>query len=386
MPNTLTPIIRNLTTAFQRVASERASLAAVAQMDFKAEEAALNQVITIPIAPVVVGAARTPAATFTVAADRTVTNTSITITKDQKYPFHLTGDDYTRMSQNPDFMPASVDQALRAWRNEVHSDLAGLHQTAAGYFSASTPSSGAALGTAGTAPFASDISLITGAEKLLNDSLAPLEGRYLFIHTAAKNNLGNLNQLVKANEAGTTDLLRQGIIGQIAGFNVIWGNDVKLWTPVGTGASYVANGVNAAGSTSLVVKTGTGTVLAGDVINVASGGVSTRYVVQTGIAAPGTLVLTSGLIQATADSDVVTVIAASRRNMAFHREALGLAIRLPKLPPRGDMGEHQVITDPMTGIQVRFSRYVGYGLENWEISSAWGVKTVRPELSKIILG
>lgn len=386
MTNVFTAIIPNLTTAFQRVSQERAPLPRLAQMDFRAEEAALNQTVTVPIAPVITGGDRTAAATFTAGADRTVTSTSITITKDRKFSFHMTGDDFARMVQNPDYIPASYSQALRSWRNEVHSDLAGLHQSAAGYYSASTPSSGAANGTPGTAPFASTINVLTELEKFLNDSLAPLEDRFLFIDTAAKANLGSLGQLIKANEAGSDQLLRQGIVGQLAGFNVTWGNDVKLWSPVGTGAGYVANGVNAAGSTSLVVKTGTGTILAGDVIAVTRGAVVTNYVVATGIAAAGTVVLTSGLISATVDSDAVAVVAASRRNMAFHREALGLAIRLPKLPPEGDAGMHQLITDPETGISVRLSTYKGYGLNNYEISSAWGVKTVRPELLKLLLG
>lgn len=379
--NVFTPILSNLTTTFQRIGRERAPLPKIAMVDFKAEQAALNQAVIIPIAPVVAGADRTPAMIPTVAGDRTVTNTSITITKDRKFPFHMTGDDFLRMAQNPEFIPASVEQALRAWRNEVHGDLAGLHQYAAGYYSASTGSSGAANGTAGTTPFASTIGVLTEAEKFLNDSLAPLDGRYCMIDTAAKQKLGELGQLIKANEAGSDALLREGIIGRLAGFNMIWANDVKLWTPVGTGAGYQLNGAHAAGATTITVDTGAGTILAGDVVTINS----VKYVAATALAA-GSFTITSGLVAAGADNDAVTVNAASRRNMAFHREGLGLAIRLPALPPEGDIGQHQLITDPDTGIAVRFSKYLGYGLNNYELSSAWGVKAVRPELIKLILG
>lgn len=375
-----------MTTAFQRIAMERASLTRLAQTDFRAEEASLNEVVIIPIAPVVTGGNRTPAMIPTLAGDRTVTNTSISITKDRKFPFYMTGDDFARARQNPDFVPASILQAIRACRNEIHSDLAGLHVQAGGWYNTTGGVSGAAYGTAGTTPFGSAIDPAPELKKMLEDSLAPLEDRFLMIDTAAERNIGKLNQLVKVNEAGTPDLLRAGIVGRLSGFNVVVDQDVKLWSPVGTGASYVVNGTNAAGSTSLVVKTGTGTVLAGDAISVVSGGVTTLYVVATGIAAAGTLVLTSGLIQAAADGDVVTVIAASRRNMAFHREALGLAIRLPKLPPEGDAGQHMVITDPQSGLGFRFSTYKGYGANEYELSCAWGVKCVRPELLKILLG
>ena len=380
MANTFTPIIPNMTAAMRTVLAERASLPRMVMTDFKAEQAAVNQSVTVPFAPTVAGADRTPAATFTVAADRTVTNTTISITKDRKFPFHMTGDDFLRMKQNPEFMPLSMAQAMRAWRNEVHSDIAGLHTKAAGYYSASTPSSGASLGTAATTPFASDISLITGAEKLLNDSLAPMEDRFLFIDTAAKANLGGLGQLIKANEAGTSDLLRQGIVGQLAGFNVVWGNDVKLHT-AGTGATYQLNGAHSAGATTITVDTGSGTILAGDVVTINS----VQYVVATALSA-GSFTITSGLLTALADNVAVAVSASSRRNLAFHREAIGLAIRLPRLPDGGDAGEHIEVMDPETGIGCRFSTYKGYGLNNYELSSAWGVAAVRPELMKLILG
>lgn len=386
MANTLTPIIPKVVTAFQRIAMEKASLIAIAQTDFKAEEVALNETITIPIAPVVVGADRTPAMTVTAAADRVVTNTSIVITKDRKFAINFTGDDFARMRQSMDYVPASIMQAIRTCRNEIHSDLAGLHIYAAGWYAATGGVSGAATGTAGTAPFASAIDAAPTLKKFLADSLAPEEGRYLMIDTAAELNLGKLGQLVKVNEAGTDAQLRAGVTGKLSGFNVVVDNDVKLWSPVGTGTGYVANGVNAAGATSLVVKTGSNPILAGDVISVVSGGVTTLYGVTTGIAAAGTLVLSSGLVQATTDGDVVTVIAASRRNMAFHREALGLAIRLPKLPPDGDIGEHAIVTDPISGLAFRLSTYKGYGMNNYELSCAWGVKCVRPELLKLLLG
>lgn len=384
MPNTFTPIIPNLTASMRRVLAERAALPSMVMTDFRADQVALSQSVPVPFAPAVAGADRTPAATFTVAADRTVTSTNITITKDRKFPFHMTGDDFLRMEQNPEFMPLSMAQSLRAWRNEVHADIAGLHAAAAGYYSTATPSSGASLGVAGTTPFASDISLITGAEKLLNDSLAPMEDRFLFIDTAAKANLGNLGQLIKVSEAGSSDLLRQGIIGQLAGFNVVWGNDVKIGATI-AGSGYVTNGTQAVGSTTIAVTTGTGAIPAGTVIAFAADTVN-RYVVATAYAGgAGNVTITSGLVNQIATANALT-LSAGRRNLAFHREAIGLAIRLPRLPDGGDAGEHVEVMDPETGIGCRFSTYKGYGLNNYELSSAWGVAAVRPELLKIVLG
>jgi hypothetical protein len=384
MPNVFTPIIPNMTTAFQSIAQEAAILPAIAQTDFRAQEAALNETVTIPIAPPVAGDNRTPAAIFTVAADRNVTNTTIAITKDRKFPFYLTGDDFARMRQNPEFIPRSFTQALRSWRNEVHSDLAGLHVAAAGYYSTTTPSSGAAVGTAGTTPFGSNIDVIVDLEKLLNDSLAPLDGRVLMVDTAAKAALGKRGELTKANEAGNDRLLREGFVGRLAGFDVAWANDVKLGATI-AGSGYQTNGTQAVGATGIVVQTGTGAIPAGTVVAFAADTVN-RYVVATDyVGGAGTLTLTSGLVNQIAGSNALT-LSAGRRNMAFHREALGLAIRLPKMPPEGDAGQHEMITDPVTGIGVMVSTYRGYGLNQYELSSAWGVKAVRPEWLKLLLG
>lgn len=385
MPNTFTPILPNLTTTFQRIAQEAAPLPRIAQTDFKAEQAALNQVVTIPITPVVAGADRTPAATFTVAADRVVTSTSITITKDRKFPFHLTGDDFLRMAQNPEFVPKSLEQAVRAWRNEVHSDLASLHVDAAGYYSASTSSSGAALGVALTTPFGSDTSVIDDLKKMLNDSLAPQDmDRFLMLDTAAEAALGKRGELSKVNEAGTDEMLRNGVIGRLKGFNVIMANDVKSGATI-AGSGYVTNGSQAVGATSIAVTTGTGAIPKGTVLSFAAD-TTNRYVVAADYAGgAGNVTISSGLVTAIATGNAIS-LAAGRRNMAFHREALGLAIRLPALPSEGDMGVHQLVTDPATGIGLRFSTYKGYGLNNYELSSAWGVKTVRPELLKLLLG
>lgn len=383
MANTLTAIMPAMTTAMLAVLSERALLPAICQADFKAEQAALNETVTIPDAPAVAGADRTPAAIFTVAADRAVGSRTISLTKDRKFPFYLTGDDYKRIRQNPEYVPSSMMEAMRTCRNEIHSDLAGLHIHAAGYYSAATPASGAAIGTAGTTPFASNIDVISDLDKFLNDSLAPLEDRFLMIDTAAKSNLGKLGQLIKANEAGTSDLLRRGIIGQLGGFNVSWVQDVKQWTPIGTGTSYVVNGAHAAGVTTVAIDTGSGTILAGDVVTINS----VKYTVLTGVAAAGNLVLTSGLVAAAADADTVTVNAISRRNMAFHKSALGLAVRVPAMPPEGDSAaDSQIMVEPETGMPIRLSRYKGYGLDQYEIGAVWGVKAVRPSLLKILLG
>ncbi len=371
----------------QRVAYESASLARITQADASSDALALNESVTIGKSATVAGADRAPAMTTTASADRVTTDTTIAITKDRKFGFNLTGDDWARIRQSPDYVPTSIDQALRTWRNELHADLTALAVGAAGYYAAGFSSSGSAFGSAAANPFASS-NPGPAMKKLLTDSLAPLSDRFLMIGTSEEQKAGELGLLSKANESGSDQLLRAGIIGRLSGFDVMVDNAVPLRTTADTGAAYVANGVNAAGSTALVLKTGTGTILEGSTISVVSGGITTLYNIATGggIAAPGTVTLTSGLIQATTDGDVVTVIATHRRNIAFHREAFGLLLRTPKIPPGGDAGEHAVITDPVTGHSLLLSTYKGDGMNEYRLGSAWGVKLLRPELLKLLIG
>jgi hypothetical protein len=108
--------------------------------------------------------------------------------------------------------------------------------------------------------------------------------------TTAGASLRSLSTLFKVNEAGTDQLLRQGIINELQGFMLKESAQIGVVTK-GTGAGYTSVGTAgfAVGTTSIPLITGTGTVLAGDVVTFA--GDTNKYVVATGVAAPGTIVL-----------------------------------------------------------------------------------------------
>lgn len=383
MANTLTPLIPKAITAVQRVLRERVPLTRMAQADFGSQGAALNEAITIPIVPTVAGTNRTPGVDPVQASDRTATSTTITITKDRTFPFYMTGDDFLRVRENPDFVPASITQAVRAFANEVHSDLAGLHVDAAGYYSASTPSSGAALGTAGTTPFATNKNLINDLAKLLDDSLAPDDDRFLLLDTAARAAASKLSTFVDFSQANTDQTLRQGVIGMVDRFNVVMANDVKRHTP-GAATGYLLNGAASAGDTTITVDTGTGAFNAGDIVAIDG----TNYVIAAAYAGgAGNITITSGLVDDVADNTAITETAASRRNMAFHREALGLVVRPSANPPMGDSAaDATIITDPESGLSFRLAEYRLYGQVQWELQASWGVTVLRPELLKILMG
>lgn len=376
MANTLTAIIPTVLAAMQAVERENAVLPSLVDTSFGPERVAVNQDITFGISAAQAAYDVTPGAVPPALVDTTLTSSSIKITKSRASRFHMTGEDFKRAaSQGPDFRARQIEEAVRTLANEVHADIADVGAAGAS----------GAVGTAGTDPFGSNLDILEDAGKLLFDDLTPISERRLLIDSGARSNLGKRGELTKVNESGTDQLLREGFIGRLKGFDIAVGNYVARPTK-GTGASYVVNGAIAAGATSIPVITGSGTVLAGDVVSFANDTSGGLYVVGTGIAAPGTIVLVGGVLSAFTGG-AMTVQNTARRNLAFHRSAIGLVARPPALPEGGDMAvEEAIVSDPNSGLSMRLAKYKGYHAEWYELGLAWGVKVMRAKRIKQILG
>lgn len=194
------------------------------------------------------------------------------------------------------------------------------------------------------------------------------------------------------NESGTDQLLRQGILGDLHGSMVRQSAASKFVTK-GTGAGYTTNGgALAIGVTVIPLITGTGTVLAGDVVTVA--GDTNKYIVTAGVSAPGSITIAMpGLrVAVPAAATAVTVGASYTPSILFAKSALVLAVRAPALPidPNGvasDMADDRMtITDPLTGLNLELSVYRQYRQIRYELAAAWGVRNVKSEHSAILLG
>ena len=220
--------------------------------------------------------------------------------------------------------------------------------------------------------------------KILADNGAPMSDMQLVIDTTAGAKVRSLAQLTKANEAGTTELRAQGTLLEIHGFQLRESAGVGQHTP-GTGASYVTNGALAVGATSIAVQTGTGTILAGDVISFA--GDTNKYVVQTALSGGVVVIAAPGLRKAVATGTAVTVVSAFTANFAFSRSAIVLATRAPALPEEGDMAaDRMLITDPRTGLTFEVAMYLQYRRVRYEVSLAYGWANIKPQHTALLLG
>ena len=116
-----------------------------------------------------------------------------------------------------------------------------------------------AYGTSGQVPFgtAGDLSDFAGVAQLLDESGAPVGDRQLVLNSAAMANLrGKQSVLFKVNEAGTADMLRNGMTDRVQNFALRYSGGIRQHV-AGGGSSYVLNGAAAAGLKGLALKTGT---------------------------------------------------------------------------------------------------------------------------------
>ena len=375
--STLTNLIPDVYAALDVVSREQVGVLPGVMRDPKADRVAEGQNIRISQAGSNTTSTYTPAMAVPSAAARTVGNATLTMSKSKYSAFSFSGEEQGGLDTGPGFLTVKqgeIAQSIRALVNEMENDLCDA--LAAG--------ASRAYGTAGTTPFASTLGDAAQIKKILDDNGAPASGRSLAINTSAGAALRTLGQLTKANEAGSSMTLRDGELLNLHGFSVRESAQINNAT-AGTGASYLINeaGGYAIGDTALTLDTGSGTILAGDIITIGAH----KYVVASALAANVVTIAAPGLQAAVADNATVTVNATSARNLAFSSDSILLATRLPVMPEEGDLAiDNEIIVDPRTGIRFDLRVYPGDGMVLYRLHAVWGFKVLKPAHAAILLG
>ena len=384
MANTLTNLFPDLYSALNVVSREAIGFMPSVGRNSGAERAAVGENVRVPIANSRTAGDVTPSMTIPDPEDTTATNENITITKSRQVSFGLLGEEQKGLSNGSytggvdgtlSLQAQLMAEGMRTLFNEMEADLATLYVDAS-----------RATGTAGTTPFASGVGDTAQARKILIDNGGPQDMQMTF-DSAAGALLRTNTQLTKANEAATPLTLRQGELLDINGFSLRESGQVNSHTK-GTGTAYTSDTAGyAVGATSITLITGSGTIIAGDVATFA--GDTNKYIVKTGIAAPGTIVLAApGLrVAIPASAVALTVGADFVANMFYRRGAIQLVTRAPEIPQEGDSAvESELITDPFTGMTIEARTYIAYRKVRHELAMAWGFKTIKPEHVGILLG
>lgn len=388
MSNTLTNLIPDLMEALDVVSRELTGYIPAASRSSGAERAALGQSVRVPITAAAAGGTNTPGVTPPDDGDETIDNVEITISKSLYRSVRWNGEERRGLVNAGTFASIQADRFYQAMRSLVNVIEADLH------LEAYTHASRAHGVTIGTAPFATanDMSDIAGVLRILEENGAPPNDLQLVLGHAAMANLrGKQASLFKVNEAGSADMLRNGMTDRLMGFAIRHSNAVALHT-AGAGAGADLTGNEAIGSTVLGtdgITSNTTGYIAGDIITIATGDAN-KYVINTGLGdvSSGDLVINKpGLRVAHLTNDEITHAASYTPNVAFARSAIVLATRPPALPEGGDSAQDVItITDPRTGLSFDVAEYKQFLQTSFHVRLAWGYKAIKPEHIAILHG
>ncbi|ENU59558.1 hypothetical protein L291_2908 [Acinetobacter guillouiae MSP4-18] len=378
MANNLNGLLPTLYSAMDIVSRELTGFIPAVTRDSTIERAAVGDDVKIPVTTVAGAQDTVPGVTAPNAGDGTVDNVVAKITKSRNVPIRWNGEE-TRSLQNAGtyqtIMADRFAQAMRTLINEVEYDC----------WLEAYKGAGGAYGVAGSTPFAvaADMTDFSGILGVLERNGAPRNDLQLVLgHSAIGNFRGKQSQLFKVNEAGSADLLRNGMTDRVMNFAIRHSHSIGIHTK-GSGADYLVNGAPAIGDKTLTVDGGTGTVLAGDILTFA--GDTNKYV--SGGLLGANLSLNGGLIIEPADNSVITLGSSYTPNVAFSRSAIALATRAPALPEGGDSADDRTtIVDPLTGLAFEVSVYRQYKQVVYEVALAWGVKAVTKRHIGLLIG
>lgn len=390
MANTLTGLIPIIYESLDVVSRELVGFIPNVFRNSSAEQAALNQTITYPVAPAATAQDITAGVTAPNAGDNAFGNGTLTISKSRAVPVRWNGEEQ-KSSINAGFyqqlLRDQFTQAFRTLTNEMEGDLAATYTKAS-----------RAFGTAGTTPFgtAGDMTDFANTFKILKDNGAGTADLKMILNTAAGVNLrGKQSSLFKVNEAGTDDTLRNGNIGRLQGFDIGESAQIKKTTAGSFTGTVTVTG--ALGATALTATTAAGAavaLVAGDVITLA--GDTNKYVVAAaasiGASTSGTITIAAPGLQLAASSAAPTVAASYSANMAFRKGAIHLVTRTPAMPvgPDGkpiDMADDVMeVVDPFTGLAFQIAVYRQFRQILYYVGLAWGASNVKAEHTAILLG
>lgn len=306
--------------------------------------------------------------------------TKVSIALDQWWeaPFFLSDKDMMECMAGT--IPMQASEAIKSLANKVDTLIISKAETSFYNYT----------GSAGTVPFATDLSEFLSADQLLNDALAPADNRYMAISSRAKANALGLRQFTDAAFRGDTAGIIRGEIGEKLG--AWWFMDQNLsrhTAGTGAGAAYqVNNGAGyAIGTKTVATKGGAlGTVIAGDKIKFANH--DSTYVVGSSVGGGTVTSITfePGLTAAVVDSEGITIYASHRQNLCFHRDALALASRpFSGADPLG-LGVFRSVVDPVSGLALRLEVTRQHKRTRWSYDILCGVGAPLPQWGVVVAG
>lgn len=320
-----------------------------------------------------------PSMTIPEGTDQTVDTKTLILNQYASVQIPWTGEDIRHVNNGSGYETIYGDQIAQAMR--AITNAMEIHTWGEVYKGSSR-----ACGTAGTTPFASSFNEVAEIRQILIDNGMPDDGQAtLVLNTAAGTKLRNLAQLQKVNEAGGDQMLRRGTLLDLQNLMIKESAGIGLHTK-GTGTSYLLNDAGSEiGDTTITTDTGSGTILAGDIVTFA--GTTHKYVVNTALSGGSFVIGDPGLRAAETDNDAITVGNSYTANVAFHRTAVELVMRAPAMPNGGDAAvDVLVVQDTFSGLVFEVAVYRGYMKTMIEVRAVYQAKAWKPNHIATLLG
>jgi hypothetical protein len=324
--------------------------------------------------------------TTTAGTDKTAGSVTISASANGVSTFNLTGEDMLSLENGGpndnkrEWIRQLTAQAMRVLRNDA----------AAAALVAIKKGASRATGTAGTTPFATDLSALTAARQILRDNGAPMADLQCVVDSAAYLKLTNLGIIQQASMAGTDAERRSGLVGRQFGFQIREDANFAVHT-IGTASGTLCSASEPIGETSIAYDTDTnGPWYAGDVVTFGSGGGSgtadtNKYIVSADNTATPLVLNAPGLRVAHVDNDTMTVGAAFTPNVAFERQAVVGFVRAPVIPA-SPLISQVMVSDSKTGLTFLVCEIVGDGMVTYRVHLQYGFKVIESRFVATILG
>ncbi len=385
MANTLTNMIPTLYQALDQVSRDTTGLISAVTINAAPTGAALNESVLIPLTTKsdlydIVEADDPPNN-----GDFELKHAEIKITKSKMVPIRWGGEQQMALRNAGTYdkiLADQVAQAMNLLAAEVECDLGACYASAS-----------RAWGTAGTAPFQSDVNVAAQCRRLLTDNGAPLTDLQMVVTGVAGAYLRALPHMTHANENGSDATLRRGELLDLMGFRV----RESKFLPMHAAGSFTGtplvnkSGGYDKGATSIAFDgTTAADIKAGDVVTFGSD-TANKYVVAKDCTASPLVIAEPGLVKPIANDAAITVGSSYMANLAFARSAVHLVCRDPQMPVADGKAMDRAaevthLTDPVSGLTFQVALYKGYHRIRFEVGLAWGCACIKPEHAVLLLG
>lgn len=377
MPNSLEDIMPKILSS--ALSSLRGTTIAprLVNADFSSEAAPKGSIIHIPVPTSIQAVDVVPANVAPDPPDLRVSTRPIPLNNWKEASFYLTDRDQQNIMDGVPSM--QVTEAGKSIANAIDLSILNLYKEAYWW-----------TGTPGTTPFNDTDGTIAAIEarKILNKALAPPMDRRMVLDVEADANATGLPTFAHVDRSGETGTLYEGQIGRKLGFDFFYDQLMPnhiLDRPGGAPTGYLVNQADhAVGATTVTVDTGTGDILEGDLFTVA--GSDQQFTVES--LAGSTLTYSPAAVDVFVDNAAITILANHAVNLAFHRDAIGMAVRsLQESELELSLGgRSMVMVDPVTQIPLRLEVVREYKRVRWSVDALWGVAAVRPEHIVRVIG